>query len=170
MRSTARKVLVAMMFAIAACGIFASTASAEQPTREILPTPQFPSLPDTICGFRIDVTAVRFNQVMTTFSNGTILITGSNVVRFTNFTTGKSVVSNQSGPLKIIPNGDGTYTVIAEGPAGVFFFPGELSTDSPGAFFYIRGRFTEQLTANFQPIPGTVQVTGNVQDFCAQLA
>jgi hypothetical protein len=163
------RLLALLATGAAVTAVAAPVASAEKPIRFPLPPPPS-TLPADICGFPIDVQTLSINETGTVFSNGIFMANGKLKVRLTNGSDPtKSVDLNISGPGKLIPQPDGTTLVKAEGASFFFFFPGQLASGSPGALLLVHGLATELIDANGNPVPGSFNPTGDVQDVCAML-
>lgn len=100
--------------------------------------------------------------------NGDIrqIITGRLIVRRTNLDTGKSIVVNASGPVKLTIHPDGSLTGVLTGPSVITFFP----TDVPAgpATYLNKGREVLTLTTSGQTI--LVSRHGHQRDLCAALS
>jgi hypothetical protein len=109
----------------------AQPALAGAPSRD--PIPPFHDLftAGTVCPFPVAVDGTFQNETATSLANGTLLITGASFERITNMTTGKSIVLNASGPLKIT-FGDTSLTARAEGRTLFSFFAGDVGPAVPG--------------------------------------
>jgi hypothetical protein len=91
------------------------------------------------CGFPIRGTQLVdkvFMKALKTAGGTTIfLATGAAKVRFTNPSNGKSVTAVTSGPVKVIVNPDGSFTIRAKGHTPVGLSPAEQAlTGLPGQF------------------------------------
>jgi hypothetical protein len=122
------------------------------------------------CGFEVQLDVLTNKEVVTTFvrKNGTsfIQVTGALKVRLTNLSTGKSIDINIPGPIRIVPNADGSVTQIAPGPQLFVFDPG-VAPDLP-LLTLISGRSVSMFDpeGNFS----LLSVQGHVEDLCAILA
>ena len=170
MRTTALRATFVVACMIGALLTTAAAASADQPIREPLPASDY-TLPSNVCGFPVEVTVLTNRELLTTFSNGILAINGALKVRFTNAADpSKLIVVNASGPGRLTPNGDGTFTAAIHGRSFLIFFPGDLGPGSAGALLLTTGLVTEVVNANFQLIPGSAVFTHPAEDLCAQLA
>jgi hypothetical protein len=160
---------VTLLAVVCTCFLSISVAQAAKPQR--FPLPAGPgSLPADVCGFPVDFTPLQNNEYGKVFSNGVFAVTGVFKMRYTNALTGKSVDLNISGGGTIVDLGDGTSRLTGHGPAGVFFFPGEIAAGAPGGIFLVHGQFSELVdNATAAPVQGTFTTTGRVQDVCAML-
>lgn len=91
-------------------------------------------------GFLVDVVAVtdKEYQDVTTLADGTTItnITGRLVLRFTNHSTGYSIVRNVSGPTTETDHLDGTITFVGRGNNWFGIGPtGQKNTGEPGLAF-----------------------------------
>jgi hypothetical protein len=80
-------------------------------------------------------------------------------------TANQSLTINSSGPLRIIPNDDGTTTFIGHGPILWTFFRQDVG--GPGLFL-LRG--SQVITANAAGFATSASLNGNKTDICAVLA
>jgi hypothetical protein len=154
-----------------ACFLLVPVArAADKPQK--FPLPAGPgSLPAAVCGFPVDFVPLQNNEYGKVFSNGVFAVNGVFKMRYTNAVSGKSVDLNISGGGTIVDLGDGTLRLSGHGPAGVFFFPGEVAPGAPGGIFLVHGQFSELIdAATGAPIPGTFTTIGRVQDVCAMLS
>jgi hypothetical protein len=158
--------LAAMLFAV--CAAFsASAAYATAPTREPAPIP--PSFTvEGICSFTVQVDVLVNREKITTFSNGTQLITGTVKDRLTNASDPEqSIVVNASGPATLVPQSDGTLILTGRG-LGLQPFPAGASITGMPEFLQFSGR--EVL--RFNPDGSFKEITrAHVKlDVCAALA
>jgi hypothetical protein len=104
-------VLVAVVVGVA---IAVSAASAGKPSRVYSPfsDDSFPG----VCSFVVSRHILVNNTYLTTFSDGTLMYTGTFKERLTNETSGKYIDFNGSGPIVIVFNADGTVTETDWGP------------------------------------------------------
>jgi hypothetical protein len=154
----------------AVTAVAAPAALAEKPIRFPLSPPP-PTVSADICGFPIDEETLSINETGTVFSNGIFMANGKLKVRLTNATDpAKSVDLNISGPGKLVPQPDGSLLVKAEGASLFFFLPGQLGAGSPGALLLVHGLATELIDPNGNPVPGSFDPRGDVEDVCAMLS
>ncbi|HEY6961082.1 MAG TPA: hypothetical protein VI408_04250 [Gaiellaceae bacterium] len=155
---------------IAATGIaamaFAVTGQATPPTHEPAPSGPVDFPAGVVCSFPVHGDVVVNNQKITTFSDGSQLVTGAFVSQLTNVWTGKTITINAPGPLRFAFSGD-TLTVTGRGQNVYFFFPGDLGPNAPGALLLMDGLVTEVFDST-----GLVSFShsGSVTDLCAVLA
>jgi hypothetical protein len=150
------------------------TASADPPIRTPIVILSPFILQDTRgndpCGFQVQLDVLTNKEVVTTFvrKNGTsfIQVTGALKVRLTNLSTGKSIDINISGPIRFVPNADGSVTQIGPGPQLFVFDPG-VAPDLP-RLVLTSGRTVSMFDpeGNFS----LLSVQGHVEDLCALLA
>lgn len=154
---------VVLALAVVGALCTAATASANPPTRTLVPP-----LDDVIvtgCGFDVLVETVDWNVVSTTFSNDASpvveILSGAAKVQFTNLETGEMIAVNVSGPLVVKALGNGSVVLAQEGPW--------FHIDAPGlpAIFLTEGRVTISIDAAGNV---TVAGTGRIVDLCAALA
>jgi hypothetical protein len=124
---TAVRIVIATLLA----AVFAAPAYAGPPTREPVPLP--PSFTvEGICPFTVQVEVLVNREKMTTFSNGTQLITGTVKDRLTNASNPEhSIVVNASGPATLVPQSDGTVILTGRGLGLQPFPPGASITGMP---------------------------------------
>jgi hypothetical protein len=107
-------------------------------------------------------------ETVTTFSNGTQLITGAVKYRLTNTSDpAKSLVVNPSGPATLVPQNDGTIILTGRG-LGLQPFPADASITGKAELLLVSGREVLQLNpdGSFQEI-----TRAHVKlDVCAALA
>src|SRR5436305_243242 len=162
MKTTVRIVVVALFAAV-----FAAPAYASPPTRDPVPLPQSFTV-EGICPFTVQVDALVNREKITTFSNGTQLITGSVKDRLTNASEpDKSIVLNTSGPATLVPQNDGTLILTGRG-LGLQPFPAGTSITGEAEFLQFSGREVLQFNpdGSFQEI----QRAHVKLDVCAALA
>jgi hypothetical protein len=138
--------------------------------REPVIITDFP-LPTNRCGFPIDVEVVSNNEFedVTTLADGTTVtkITGTLVLRFTNASTGSTIVRNVSGPSTEIDHPDGTGTFIGEGLSWFAFGPvSQGNTGEPGLVF-TSGLVVLQIDSGFVT---SFSLAGTQVNGCALLA
>jgi hypothetical protein len=143
--------LVLAMLALAQ--VTSSTAAASSPTRQ----PFVPPIPavDTDCGYPIGIDVLTSQQVLTTFSDGRMLITGSAKIRVTNLDDpSKTMLLNVSGPSQISADGS---TFVGVGSAG---------GPTPGGLPFVdfHGRIVVQFDANGNVISEVL--TGHLLNVC----
>ena len=152
------KRIVVFVAAALVVTVFASPASAVKPTRE---HGDFVDRTFTgICSFDVARHVLVNRSVITTYSDGTVRITGTFKQTLTNLTTGKSIDVNASGPVIIETHPDGSSTEIDLGPQ--FLRP-------PGRLLLTTGRVIWKFDAQGNTTSFT-QVGGTSQDVCALLA
>lgn len=139
--------------------------------REPVPMADF-TISSEYCGFTIDVHVVTNDEylVTTTPANGTTVqeIRGNLVLRFTNASTGASVVRNVSGPSTWTTHSDGTGSLVGEGLNWLAFdASGRAKTGEPGLAF-TRGHGEEQFTGG--NIVTDFRLDGAQEDGCALLS
>ena len=138
--------------------VFASPASAVKPTRE---HGDFVDRVFTgVCSFDVARHVLVNRSVITTYSDGTVRITGTFKQTLTNLDTGKSIFVNASGPVIIETHPDGSSTEIDLGRQ--FLRP-------PGQLLLTTGRVVWEFDAAGNTTSFT-QVGGTSQDVCALLA
>jgi len=85
------------------------------------------TLPAGICGFKIRVSFPvnkQYGKILkTTNGSTTMLITGRLTLSNTNLNTGKTIITNLSGPAKITTFPDGSATESAKGHTGYLLSP-----------------------------------------------
>ena len=148
------KLFTALAVAIAALAVSAPFASASPPTHEPV------TFPDRTfsgqCSFDVFRHVLVNRSVLTTFSNGNQLTTGTFKESLTNVSTGESIVVNASGPILAIFNEDGSSTEYLRGRQFVRPFGQLLIT-------------TGQVVVERDPagvIVGFTQIGGTSQDVC----
>ena len=153
-----KKLSTALAVVIAALSVCASVASATPPTHEPV------SFADRTfsgqCSFDVFRHVLVNRSVLTTFSNGNRLTTGTFKERLTNLSTGEFIDVNASGPILAVFNDDGSSTEYLRGrqfirPAGELLITTGLvivERDPAGA------------------IVGFTQIGGTTQDVCELLA
>jgi hypothetical protein len=138
--------------------VFASPASAVKPTRE---HGDFVDRVFTgVCSFDVARHVLVNRSVITTYSDGTVRITGTFKQTLTNLTTGKSIDVNASGPVIIETHPDGSSTETDLGRR--FLRP-------PGRLLLTTGQVIWEFDAQGNTTSFT-QVGGTSQDVCALLA
>lgn len=153
-----KKLLIALAAAIAAVCVSAPVASATPPTHEPV------SFADRTftgqCSFDVSRHVLVNRSVLTTFSNGNRLTTGTFKERLTNLSTGDFIDVNASGPILAVFNEDGSSTEDLRGRQFVRPFGQLLIT-------------TGLVIVERDPagvIVGFTQLTGTSQDVCELLA
>jgi hypothetical protein len=141
-----------------AAAVFASSASAVKPTRE--PGNFGDAVFSGVCSFDVARHVVIDRSVITTYSDGTVRITGTFKQTLTNLDTGKTIFVNASGPVIIETHPDGSSTEIDLGRQ--FLRP-------PGQLLLTSGRVVWEFDAAGNTTSFT-QVGGTSQDVCALLA
>ena len=162
-RSVAAVVLIAVAVVFGSVG----AASASPPSSEPVPIP--PSFTvEGICSFTVQIDVLMNREKITTFSDGTQLVTGAVKMRLTNTSNpDNSLVLNPSGPARLVPLGDGTVLQTGLG-LGLQPFPAEASITGNAEFLLISG--PEVL--KFYPDGSFEEINrGHVKlDVCAALA
>ena len=152
------KRIVVFVAAALVVAVLTSTASAVKPTRE---HGDFVDRVFTgVCSFDVARHVLVNRSVITTYSDGTVRITGTFKQTLTNLTTGKSIDVNASGPVIIETHPDGSSTETDLGPQ--FLRP-------PGRLLLTTGRVIWEFDALGNTTSFT-QVGGTSQDVCALLA
>jgi hypothetical protein len=153
-----KKLLTALAIATAASFVSVPGASAIPPTREPV------SFPDRTfsgqCSFDVHREVLVNRSVITTFSNGNQLTTGTFKERLTNLSTGEFIDVNASGPILTVFNEDGSSTEYLRGRQFVRPFDELLIT-------------TGLVVVERDPagvIVGFTQLGGTSQDVCELLA
>jgi len=153
-----KKLLTAVAAAIAATCASAPLASATPPTHEPV------SFADRTftgqCSFDVFRHVLVNRSVLTTFSNGSRLTTGTFKERLTNVSTGEYIDVNASGPILAVFNEDGSSTEYLRGRQFVRPFGQLLIT-------------TGLVVVERDPdgvIVGFTQLSGTSQDVCELLA
>lgn len=158
---------ISAVTALGCCAaVFASTAEASPPTRTPVVIPgSFPVA--GVCSFTVNVDILVNREKITTFSNGTQLVTGAVKARLTNARNHHAIVVNLSGPARLVPQSDGTLLQTGRG-LGLQPFPAEASITGRAEFLLISG--PEVL--RFNPDGSFTEVKrGHVKlDVCAALA
>lgn len=125
---------------IAVVGVFGSVgaASASPPSSEPVPIPDSFTV-EGICSFTVQIDVLMNREKISTFSNGTQLITGAVKMRLTNTSNpDNSLVLNPSGPARLVPLGDGTVMQTGRG-LGLQPFSAEASITGNAEFLFISG-------------------------------
>jgi hypothetical protein len=153
-----KKLLTALAAATAAASLSVPVASATPPTHEPI------SFSDrdftTQCPFVVHRTVLVNRSILTTFSNGNELTTGTFKERLTNVSTGEFIDVNASGPILRVNHADGSATEYSRGRQFVRPFNQLLIT-------------TGRLIIERDPsdvIVGFTQEGGTSQDVCVLLA
>jgi hypothetical protein len=118
-----KKLIAVLVTAVAAVSVAVPVSSATPPTREPISFADRDFL--GVCSFGVHRTVLVNRSVVTTFSNGNKLTTGTFKERLTNLSTGKSIDVNASGPILAVFNEDGSSTEYLRGRQFVRP-PGEL--------------------------------------------
>jgi hypothetical protein len=155
--------------ALVACSaaFSASAAYATPPTREPAQIPDSFTV-EGICTFTVQVDVLVNREQLTTFSNGTLLVTGTLKLRLTNASNpGNSLVVNASGPARLVPLADGTVEQTGRG-LGLQPFPADASITGEVEFILVSGREVIE----FYPDGSFKEINrGHVKlDICAALA
>jgi hypothetical protein len=153
-----KKLLIALAAATAAMSVSVPLASAIPPTHEPI------SFPDRTfsgqCSFDVHREVLVNRSVLTTFSNGNQLTTGTFKERLTNLSTGEFIDVNASGPILTVFHADGSSTEELRGRQ--FVRP-------PGELLITTGKvIVERDPAGV--IVGFTQLGGTSQDVCELLA
>jgi hypothetical protein len=120
MRSHLSLVSVAVL---AFCLFAAEPALGAGPTREPVPSDPLFFPAGLVCDFPVLIEAEQNNATIKTFANGRLFITGQFVTRVTNTGPGgRSVTFNNSGPLTVTPNADGSVDLMVRGQSLLYFF------------------------------------------------
>jgi hypothetical protein len=117
-----------------------------------------------ICDFPVTAVDVVNQEYSRTFPNGNTLVTGRLVLRFTNDTTGTSIVRNASGPVLSTTGANGASIRVYKGASISPIFAGNDATGTLGqGLFAFRGPtvFTDNVLTS---------ASGPVEDLCAALA
>ena len=147
-----------------------SVASAEAPTRIPWPTESF-TVDASICGFAVDVTVVSQNETLTIFSDGSVILTGTLKLAFSNTVTGTTITRNVSGPVFVRPNADGSGTETLTGPSFLAFAAGDLGAGSAPMLAYTTGPVVLQFDSFVGGhIVGYSHTSGSTEDLCETLA
>jgi hypothetical protein len=162
------RILTVVLVGIGALSATVAQASAPVKDPPNIGTFDIP-LPSSICGFDITVHFTA-KEHFRTFSNG--VTAGEGQLKGTITGNGNTININFSGPGRTTQSSTDATTLYlrGEGTNLVFFFPGELGPDSPGALYLVHGLFTETLNLLTGPVPGSFTTTGSVEDLCAALA
>jgi hypothetical protein len=152
------KLFAAIALATAALSVSAPFASATPPTHEPI------SFADRTfsgqCSFSVFRHVLENNSVLTTFSNGNQLTTGTFKERLTNVSTGKFIDVNASGPILAVFHEDGSSTEHLRGRQ--FVRP-------PGELLITTGNVVVERDTT-GAIVGFTQLSGTSQDVCELLA
>ena len=161
------KKLILILTTVATTLVLVPVASADKPTREFLPAEDF--VLEDICPFAVEVHFLANNSFITTFSDGSQLITGTLKLRLTNLDDpSKSFDVNVSGPGVQSETPEGEFVLKAEGRWLFFFFPGDLGPGDPGLIAITTGLATLRVDAD-----GNISFThrgGTTTDVCTALA
>jgi hypothetical protein len=153
------KFLLALPLALALLMAASVQVAATGPTRTALPAPDFLIVSDS-CSFAVRIDFTRNSEYIILFrdANGdpsSAIITGALTQRFTNLTTGKSILVNASGPGFLTTQPDGSVTLVLGGRSTVF---------TPGKMFLNAGRIEFDASGN------VTNITGKSTDLCAALS
>jgi hypothetical protein len=156
----------ALVFAAVVCVALGSygipAAHAEPPIRSTEPPLEFDSN-SVFCGFPLRSENLSSNVKILTFDDGHQLVTGKQVSRLTNLSSGKSLVLTDAG--NVMTNSAATGETLT-GRVILFLYPNEPG--GPGAFL-----FSGRVRATFAEPGGFfyshVEHTGNRVDLCAAL-
>jgi hypothetical protein len=154
-----RRLAPILVFALAPL-VFASVASAQQPTFE--PVPIEASTWSGFCGFDVVVSPLQAQLVRKVFTDrsGEVVKevwTGVVKVRLTNVATGKSIDANISGPEQIRIDEDGSLTDAAVGSW-------LIGSRRAGAIFLTHGRYV------FGSGPVVESLRGTFENACVLLS
>ncbi len=164
------RVGAATILAVALLAMSAGGVAAGKPDKEPLDAPPVEFAAGEVCDFPLLIEFTANKEQLKTFfdRDGNIvreLITGKLRTLITNLTTMETFAANVSGPLKLIPNADGTLTLLGGGPSLLFFFP----TDVTGAGLWLtKGRVRLEFDADFNVYEAALP--HNVTDVCELLA
>jgi hypothetical protein len=140
-------------------------ASADRPIRIVLDDPL--DVTGQFCeDFQVRVHTTRNNEVLTIFTSGAALITGSLRSVVTNVETGETIELNIPGPGFFSEDGS---TLIGTGPWLVFGEEGDLGQGSPPQTNFVRGRLMITFDDSGAVTSFSV-LSGHVVDVCAALA
>jgi hypothetical protein len=142
----------------------ASSAKASPPTR-IPSNPPVTWPAGTVCPYPVRVVATQDKSLLHELSNGQLLITGKLAQHVTNMRTGVSRTFQVNGPLRIVPNVDGTTTLINHGNILWTFFEGDVG--GPGLFIFTGHVVMEVSVDGFAT---SVSRAPRTLDVCALLA
>jgi hypothetical protein len=119
---------LALMAVVALALIAAQPALGAGPTREPLSSEALAFPARLVCDFPVLIEAVRSNATIKTFANGRLIISGSFWSRVTNTRPGggPSISFNNSGPLTLAPNADGSLDFMIRGQSLLYFFAEDL--------------------------------------------
>jgi hypothetical protein len=160
----AYRLACATAIATAAFIATASSAKASPPTR-IPSNPPVTWPAGTVCPYPVRVVATQDKSLLHELSNGQLLITGKLAQHVTNMRTGVSRTFQVNGPLRIVPNVDGTTTLINHGNILWTFFEGDAG--GPGLFIFTGHVVMEVSVDGFAT---AVSRAPRTQDVCALLA
>jgi hypothetical protein len=170
MRRLSAALLALAVLAVVAPGIAVSA----KPDRTPIGDASITFDPGQVCDFAVRIDPVGNKQVTTTFSDGRQTITGRLSARVSRLDAGgsavESVTINNSGPIFISPNEDGTVSVKGTGNTLFFFFPGDLGEGEPGALLRMTGLVQEVLPADFSAIISFSHRGGTTENLCETLA
>ena len=159
-----KAVLLLVMAGLGAALALAPLASADRPIRIELDDP--PNATGQFCeDFEVLVHTTRNNEVLTIFTSGAALITGSLRQEVTNVETGETIEYNIPGPGRFSADGS---TLIGTGPWLILGEEGDLGEGSPPQVNYITGRFIITFDES-GAVTGLKVLSGRVVDVCAAL-
>lgn len=145
--------------------VLAPTAAADKPQKEQLPPGEDQVFPaGEVCPFTLGTHELTNRGKAITFSDGSVLITGTYKLRLTNLDTGRSIAVNASGPARFSVEGD----ILHATQTGLsLLLATAAEPGGPGAL-YIRGhvRYDVDLTTG-EPL--FLEVRGNMGDLCEDL-
>ena len=158
-------------FLLVAVAAVVPAATASKPVRVPVVAPEDLTL-EGVCPFPLAIHVLVNNEKTTTYSDGSMKITGTwkDVVSNGNDPS-KSYVDNNSAPIMITPAADGSTHVKIVGQGAVYFFPGNLGPGSPGVLWITNGKLEETIDSAGNIVPGSVHYNGKTPlDLCAALA
>jgi hypothetical protein len=159
MRDHVSLVLVAV---IAFCLSMVQPALGAGPTREPVPSDPLSFPAGVVCDFPVLIEAERNNATIKTFANGRLFITGQFVTRVTNTSPGgRSITFNNSGPLTVTPNADGSVDLMVRGQSLLYFFAEDIGGRR---LLRMTGLVRETLSATVTAFSHTGGTTENLCD------
>jgi hypothetical protein len=157
-----RTSILALVVGLLFAATIASAAQAEPPTRTTEPPFDFDNS-SLFCGFPLRAETLHNNVKITTFSDGSQLVTGRRTVRLTNLSTGESLVLTDAGHLTTDPEQTAdTFTGRLVFP----LFPGEPL--GPGVWLFV-GRVVATFAQPGGFFYSDLDITGKRVDLCAAL-
>jgi hypothetical protein len=162
------RTLAASALAVAIVAVAAPAASANQPTREIIPAPDDMVITGQ-CAFPVlgHIEGVEIDTTFTDKAGNPVKLLGvfpGNTLTLTNVDTGKSItlVSDGLFHAQLKRDGSGFILVTGHGPS----IPNPI-TGEPG-IWYLSGRLIAAFDADGNPT--SLHSTGKLVNLCAQLA